>query len=231
MFNNTLSLDGGAAVETGCEFCDEFSGGHDNAFATRYHGEISDRYALETAHFKVLPSLGQIVPGYLLFVPSSHYRALADLPAELLTEIDELRTIAENRLRTAYGSYLYFEHGARSDSAGGCGIYHAHLHAVPFRHADDPVRRLKEAFSYDEIDGLKRLREQAPERSYLYYQDVCGNQYVFRTEHLASQFMRRVLAEALGSDAWDWRHCGREADFTKTVAKTSSLLRAASMSG
>ena len=105
--------------------------------------------------------------------------------------------MAQRRLHSVYGDYLLFEHGTRHDNAGGCGIYHAHLHAVPFLHINDPLRQLKKAFRYDQIGGLLDLKLLDEKASYLYYKDVAGKQYVFHTEHLPSQYMRRLLAQAL----------------------------------
>jgi diadenosine tetraphosphate (Ap4A) HIT family hydrolase len=62
-----------------CEFCDEFAGGSANSFARHYSYQVESRTILETSGFRVLPSLGQIVPGYLLLVPTRHYRAFGDM--------------------------------------------------------------------------------------------------------------------------------------------------------
>jgi diadenosine tetraphosphate (Ap4A) HIT family hydrolase len=84
-----------------CEFCDEFSGGTHNSFADRFHEGRVDRTVLETKSLRVVPTLGQIVQGYLLIVPRHHCCALADLPVELLREIEQLKTLLANSLRIA----------------------------------------------------------------------------------------------------------------------------------
>lgn len=224
MFTNTPNRRCIAPPNSWCEFCDEFSGGLRNSFASLYHGEIADRVVFETPHLRVVPTLGQIVPGYLLLIPTGHYRTLADLPVALLGDLDELRALVQRKLHCVYGDYLFFEHGARRDGAGGCGIYHAHLHAVPFPAVNDPVDQLKKIFPYHEVSALVELQQLEEDASYLYYGDIAGGQYIFRTQHLPSQYMRRLLAQAIGCANWDWRQCGMEESFFTTRTEVSTRL-------
>jgi diadenosine tetraphosphate (Ap4A) HIT family hydrolase len=228
MSTNTLRYNSAVPAHASCEFCDEFCGGTRNAFAARYRKDLAHRIVFETRNFKVLPTLGQIVPGYLLFISAQHYRTLGDLPIAQLRELDKLAKGICERLLSLYGDYLLFEHGSRADSAGGCGIYHAHLHAVPFLRSNDPVQQLKKTFPYDEIPELPALKHLGPDTSYLYYSDASGSQYVFHIEHLPSQYVRRLLAQAIGSDNWDWRQCGREEGFLATLSDVSALLATSS---
>jgi len=115
-----------------CEFCDEFSGGRRNSFASRYIHDLPDRTILETDHVKLLPTLGHFVKGYLLLVPKSHCCTLADAPHEAIREVEEIKRKLITHLGVQYGPYVFFEHGAQTPASGGCGIYHAHLHAQRF---------------------------------------------------------------------------------------------------
>jgi ATP adenylyltransferase len=97
-----------------CEFCDEFAGGSHNSFAATYAENLQDRTIIEAEHLKVLPSLGHFVKGYLLLVPKRHYCALADAPPEIIREVDEVKKSLIGQLSPLYGSYVFFEHGART---------------------------------------------------------------------------------------------------------------------
>src|SRR5229473_3710281 len=105
------------ATTRDCEFCDEFEGGRANSFTVHYANEVASRTILEQDDFRVLPSLGQIVPGYLLLVPNHHYRAFADMSLEELKTAEALKTHLSGRLRSSYGKYLFFEHGARTSES------------------------------------------------------------------------------------------------------------------
>lgn len=210
-----------------CEFCDEFAGNSANSFATHYAPELESRTILEQDNFRVLPSLGQIVPGYLLVVPNHHYRAFADMPLEELKAAELLKTSLTERMRALYGDCLFFEHGVRTSDSGGCGISHAHLHIVPFPAEKDPVEELTQAFPFEEVSGLQDLKGIQPDRSYLYYESVRGKRYVFYPPFIPSQHIRRLLADALSTPAWDWRQCGREERFLITLSNVSRLLAGA----
>lgn len=208
-----------------CEFCDEFSGGTRNTFVERYRDDHVDRTILETRGFKIVPSLGHIVQGYLLLIPRDHYCALADLPTESLRELEQLKTMLVGSLRSKYGDYILFEHGARTENSGGCGISHAHLHAVPLPVEKDLLQTLRASFPHQQIPRISALRGIPPDCSYLYYEDVRGDCHVFYPAFLPSQYMRRLIAERLGVEHWDWRSRGREESVLVTRAYASTILR------
>jgi len=212
------------APSSGCEFCNEFAGGSANSFAARYGYELESRLILEESDLRLLPSLGQIVPGYLLLVPNQHCRALADMSLNELNDLETLKMYVIGHLYPTYGDYLFFEHGARTSDSGGCGITHAHLHAVPFPGDKDPVEKLKQSFPFDEVSNLPELKRIQIEKPYLYYEAVHGKRYVFYPPFVPSQYIRRLLAQALGIEAWDWRQSGREENLLTTFTRTSQLL-------
>jgi diadenosine tetraphosphate (Ap4A) HIT family hydrolase len=214
------------ATDSPCEFCDEFAGGSRNSFAARYTEDLQDRTVIETEHLKVLPSLGHFVKGYLLLVPKRHYCALADTPPEIIQEVDEVKMSLIRQLSPLYGSYVFFEHGARTPGSGGCGIYHAHLHAVPVS-ANEVSSKLKGQFPHSSINSLFELNDAASDTSYLYYEDSSGHSSLFFPAVLPSQYMRRLIAEAAGIAQWDWRRSGREDAFLATRAEVLSLLSVA----
>ncbi len=211
------------ATERGCDFCDEFAGGTSNAFYDRYQETLRNRVLLATDSFRVFPSIGQMVEGYLLIAPLRHYAALDEMPTRLGDELADICEHVRTILSQTYGPCLFFEHGARAPANGGCGIYHAHLHVVPLDGAPDPVSGLKTRFSYKKLIALTSLsKESDGDAPYLYYEDLISNRYQFSVGNLKSQYMRRVLAEALGTNDWDWRSAGREERLLATLDRLSS---------
>jgi diadenosine tetraphosphate (Ap4A) HIT family hydrolase len=209
-----------------CEFCDEFCGGIHNSFATRYATELKDRTVLETEHIKVLPTLGHFVKGYLLLVPKRHYCALADTPLEVIQEVEQVKVMLIQQLTSLYGPYVVFEHGARGPGTGGCGIYHAHLHALPLS-ADEALSKLKNQFPSTPIGSLSDLRSATSDAPYLYCEDSSARPRLFFPAFLPSQYMRRLIAEEAGISQWDWRQSGREDALLATRAEVLSVLTAA----
>jgi diadenosine tetraphosphate (Ap4A) HIT family hydrolase len=182
-----------------CEFCDEFAGGRANSFSVNYGRELRDRTILEADGFRVLPSLGQIVPGYLLLVPNRHHRAFADMSCEELTAAETLKDTLAGHMRAAYGGVLFFEHGIRTPDSGGCGISHAHLHLVAFTDSREPFDQLAKEYPFDEIFAFSELRHVRAAQSYLYYETTCSRKYVFYPPFIPSQYVRRLLSERLAA--------------------------------
>jgi len=212
-----------------CEFCREFSGKPGSVFERIYGEERQNRVLFRSHSFVIAPSLGQIVEGYLLIMPHEHWTTIADLPDTLVHELRALCKIVRTELKSEYGSsMIFYEHGARSEDVGGCGIYHAHLHAVPWPTTLDQIESLKSRFPYREIGSVSEIRKSAERMStYLFYESPQGRAYVFDTGSLPSQYMRKLLAEALGTAEWDWRSSGREERVLNTLKRLSHRFDAA----
>ncbi|HTZ73136.1 MAG TPA: HIT family protein [Candidatus Aquilonibacter sp.] len=208
---------------TECDFCNEFSGNSENTFGRIYDGRPESRVIFQTPQMVVVPSLGQIVEGYLLLVPRSHFKAIGDLPKAFLDEFACISARVGEVLERAYGPYILFEHGTRSENAGGCGIYHAHLHVAPIASIPDPVSTLKAKFPYQEFDDLREIGDRGTGLpSYLLYKDRTGRLYLFDTGPLSSQYMRKLLADALNNKGWDWRTAGREERLLATLERLAA---------
>jgi diadenosine tetraphosphate (Ap4A) HIT family hydrolase len=206
-----------------CDFCDEFAGGGQNAYARTY-GQ-AQRLITASARFCLIPSLGQIVEGHLLIVPKQHYCATADLPIEQIAELDSLCERVRDALRTTYGNCVFFEHGMRGQWAGGCGVEHAHMHAVPVA-ANGVLHMLAQEFSDSKVRLLEDIKQTVPgESSYLFFEDAAGDRHTFPVNNLPSQYMRKLVAESLGKSDWDWRRRGQEPELVSTVQRLSPLLQ------
>src|SRR5258708_40286272 len=165
-----------------CDFCEELLGGSDNSFARIYRGEPRNRILFGSDEFAIMPSLGQLVEGYLLVLPIKHFKALGDLPGPLFEELATISKRLGKIIKDQYGPYVLFEHGARSEGVGGCGIYHAHLHATPLAGLSDPVDALKSRFPSAELTNLGEISKRSVGLpAYLFYQDSAARLYLFDT--------------------------------------------------
>ena len=210
------------AVDRECDFCDEFAGGTSNAFYDRYQETLPNRVLLATDSFRVFPSIGQLVEGYLLVAPLRHFTALDQMPSRMAHQLADICERVRTILTQTYGQCIFFEHGARAPVNGGCGIYHAHLHVIPLNGTPDPVSRLKARFSYEKLSASTGLSQESDrDCPYLFYEDLASNRYKFLVGNLQSQYMRRVLAEAVGTNDWDWRSAGREERLLATLDRLS----------
>lgn len=206
-----------------CEFCDEFSGGAQNEFAKRYAGHISNRSLFGNSHFQIVPTLGQIVEGHLLVVPTEHRCALADVPNQELRELETLCRRISSILTEKHGSCVFFEHGTRGERSGGCGIDHAHMHAVPVAAVGvlDVLTREFGGFAITDLADINEVVKR--ESSYLFFEDGSASRHVFPVKELPSQYMRKLVSESIGKSDWDWRKCGREPELLSTLERLTPL--------
>lgn len=205
-----------------CDFCREFSGNSENSFSRIYGGNPESRILFQSSNFAVIPSLGQVVEGYLLLVPKQHFVAIGDLPPTSLMELAAMVQLAGKILKSAHGPHIFFEHGTRCEGVGGCGIYHAHLHGTPLGGIADPIDALKQKFPYTEFTEFSDIAKRSAGLStYLFYRSSSGRLYLFDTGPLPSQYMRRLLADSLGSRDWDWRAAAREERLIVTLQRLS----------
>jgi diadenosine tetraphosphate (Ap4A) HIT family hydrolase len=205
-----------------CDFCNEFSGRVENSFAARYRPDLQTRVLHSSKNFRVIPSLGQIVEGYLLIVPVKHYTAMADMPPELHDDLLRLCLRVRSSLSQVYGPALFFEHGVRGTKAGGCGVEHAHLHAVPFDAVREPIHELKNNHSFRVIQSISEISQRvSPNSPYLYYEETNGQAWVCETERIPSQYIRKLLAESIGIESWDWRISTREHALLSSISRLS----------
>ncbi len=171
--------------------------------------EYLRRVVLESHLFVVIPSIGPLVRGHSLLCPKRHFRSLAQLPACYDDEYVVMKARLVSVLSELYATPIHcFEHGA---AAAGtrvlCTVEHAHLHLVPANASI--AASLRSENTWLPIGStLQDLRSAVGEGEYIYYEDPEGIRLVrlAGNESIPSQYMRRVIGDALGrGHLWDWR--------------------------
>jgi hypothetical protein len=96
---------------------------------------------------------------------------------------------------------------------------------MPLPGITDPVDALKLRFPYTELAHVNQINKQsAGLPSYLFYQDSATRLYLFDTGPLPSQYMRRILADTVGHQDWDWRAAGKEDRLLATIERLAGKL-------
>ncbi len=175
----------------------------------------------ESDNFFVVPSLGQIVEGYLLVCSKEHFIGIGHFPIKLLNELEQVQTRVKKALVKNYTKPIFFEHGpVTSNKKGGCCIEHAHLHAVPVD--IDILDEITKNFKAKKIKGFRALIKQVKKSTpYFYYENRQEEKYLFELfEPVPSQYLRRLIALKIGAkEKWNWMwHPGIE-EFNLTLAK------------
>jgi len=169
-----------------------------------------DQEVARSPTFSALPSLGSLVPGWLLIVPRRPMLSLRELTPVERAELGEFHVELATRLSGFPGEVYAFEHGsARVGSLMGCGVDQAHLHLVPLPF--DLVRVASSDAASGEIEWvpaesnpMSKLPDAGEYISVWRVGTSAGA--VGRVVRPVSQWMRRLIASELGVlGQWDYR--------------------------
>lgn len=200
-----------------CQYCEEFESGK-----LEINGQdLGNRIIFESDNFVVVPSLGQIVEGYLLIISKKHYTSIGEIPPGLHDELDTVCQKVRKILFDSYGMPLFFEHGpsCKRQKGGSC-IDHAHLHVVPVQ--IDILPELSKHFRYKIIKSFDALKKQFDKGvSYFFYESNLRERYLFEvSEIVPSQYIRQIIASKIGKpERWDWRSCFGINELLKTIER------------
>ena len=181
------------AVTIRCRFCDVAKG---------RSGLPQDHVLAENVSYVAIPSVGSLVPGWVLILPRKHQLNLSS--EYLVDQLESFRVTIASKLASKFRKRVrLFEHGpAKFGSLTGCGVDHAHMHLVP---VDDD---LSQWFGY--VDGnsawqscrLSEVCSMVGNSEYLLYaNDATSADPICKLAILqqpASQFFRRCVALAVG---------------------------------
>jgi len=204
-------------------------------FETLLQGETShatashDQPLLARADWLVAPTLGAIVPNWLLLIPRDavlNFRAWRELrgrsPEQLLLNLRQHLGLSEDEI-------IWFEHGPRSaGTLTGCGLDHAHIHIL-VRPRFSFEAFAEKARSLSKLEWIAGTPEETHHRltvnrSYL----IAGSKdtaiLAQDVEATGSQFFRRVVgALADAGDAWDYRRFPHADHIAETIRTFRSL--------
>lgn len=172
----------------------------------------------ENEHFVAIPSLGSIVPGWMLLVPRRAITTLSLMNRDERRAFAALRADITDRLG-GYGKRVSaFEHGGSAGSLVSCGVDQAHLHLVPLDFdLVEAVRR--HDLGWRPCVGIHALSSaETGGREYLYaeHADVA---LIGFPEAPTSQWFRRLIAQECGVEEWDYRKTPNLAQLRATAAE------------
>lgn len=213
-----------------CTICDELLG-KPNSRLSLALGDPKVRNAVfsDTDSYAVIPSVGPLVVGHSLIVTRHHSSCvLGSLDASTAEHLTRTLRNFIVRIRASCGfddEFLCFEHG----STVGCGrsslcsTSHAHLHVLPAAPTirSEAIANVEgECFRAGALlplgDCARRYRQYLavfcvtaePKVGIVKLQDAVG---------LPSQYMRMVIANALGRTEWDWKRSPNQDLLAQTI--------------
>lgn len=190
-----------------------------NKFFTK---EFCDTVLYESQHFRVVPSLGSLIKGWVLITPKEEYLNFSLLNEPKYAELELLINEIKAFQNSIYGDTVIFEHGpTHKCSKTGCGVDYAHLHLVPcrFNLLDGFHKYLKIDLKWHEIRGISEiLNFNKNELDYLYYRTSNDRHFITLHEEFPSQVFRKVIAHYIGNPGkYNWREFPELMTIRKTI--------------
>ncbi|WP_352955152.1 HIT domain-containing protein [Mesorhizobium sp. M1322] len=172
-------------------------------------------------HFVAVPSLGSLVPGWILLIPRRPMSTLSLMDTEERKALAVLRTELAARL-SAYGHTVHaFEHGGASGSLVSCGVDQAHLHLVPLSFDLLHAAR-RHDLGWRTSVGIRDLTEaETGGKEYLFVERL-GVSLIGFPETPTSQWFRRLIAQECGGREWDYKKNPNFEQLEATVAKLTA---------
>lgn len=189
---------------------------------------LYDTPILKSATWVAGPSLGALLPGWLIVIPR---RAALNFRQWSEAGGSPLSILAELGFELGLGplDYIWFEHGPRLEgTAVGCGVDYAHLHVL-----------IRPPFSFDEFaanlcsDADLCWQQVCPDSIYApshsavsYFAVGQGPRALFASEveSAGSQYIRRAVARLVGLESsWNYREFPQHENIQKTVELVDQL--------
>lgn len=192
-----------------------------------------DQPLLERREWVVAPTLGAIVPNWLLAIPRRPALNFRDWAATGGERAETVLHDIRKHLGLASKELIWFEHGpAIAGTTVGCGLDHAHLHILlrPTFTFTDFVARARGLARLNWQEGPVECGYVGLDRNASYYIAGCGDRVITAShvEGAGSQFFRRIVGSLTGHDAeWDYRKFPHVENITRTIRAFRSLERAA----
>jgi ATP adenylyltransferase len=187
-----------------------------------------DQVLLETHECVVVPTLGSIVPNWLLVVPRRPVLCFREWQA--ITRTNPIWLVGQvlAELKIEAEQTIWFEHGPfAEDSPVGCGVDHAHLHILvdaPFSYEQFAASAVENArVNWRHGSAQEAYNSISAGRSYLVGGSLSRSVLAEGVESVGSQFFRRVVAKLASKPyQWDYKTHAHLENVHRTVSAFSS---------
>ena len=180
-----------------------------------------DTILSETTNFVAMPSLGSLVPGWILIVPKFPLVRFSSLDESLHEEFNAFVSEMNDKV-SKFGKAYIFEHGGNAGSNVSCGVDQAHLHITPLQF--DLLQSLESDKSYHWscVHGARYPHTFNETSEYIFASDE-ERSIVAKVETPVSQFIRTIIAKNTNqSDKWDYKKFPMSENIEKTLVKLSA---------
>ena len=98
-----------------CPFCIEFSQKKSLPIFKKIGYPYDNRVLFDTGKSVIIPTIGCMIPNYLLIVPKKHTYSLRSLDGDYINDVE----YAINFLESKFENCIFFEHGSLNEGKSG----------------------------------------------------------------------------------------------------------------
>ena len=176
---------------------------NDCIFCNLDFDKVENTVICETQNFRVIPTVGSLIEGYVLIVTKNHINSLSELTREQKIEYENLVSEILQVFQKVYGrTPILFEHGTPNiqNSMSATSIIHAHSHIVNFNFKNES--EILEKYNFTPIRNFKDVKKE----NYIYYVSDNETKYVSYNFDSISQLMRILIANEIDKgEQYNWR--------------------------
>lgn len=171
----------------------------------------NEKVLYRSKNFFVIPTLGQLITGYLLVIPFKHVMSNAELDDESIEEYETVLEDIEFIIKLTYNvpNILVWENGSGKSGTGKAkdSVVHSHVHVAPSNLTSDMIEHVS-GFQFDTI-SLKYLKKYK-EHSYLLLRTPNYSSWKINNNpelYIPRQYVRQLIAQEynIPGELWNWR--------------------------
>ena len=184
---------------------------NDCIFCNLDFDKVENTVICETKNFRVIPTVGSLIEGYVLIVTKNHINSLSELTSEQKFEYENLVNKILKIFQKLYGKTpILFEHGTPNlqNSMSATSIIHAHSHIVNFKFKNEA--EIIQKYNFTPVKNFNEVKRE----NYIYFQNGDDSKYVSYNFDSVSQLMRILIANEINKEQqYNWR----EFDFKENI--------------
>ena len=181
--------------------------------------KVENTIIYETDTFRVIPSVGSLIDGYVLIITKNHVNSLSELTDEQKKEYENIVYKISNQFEKIYGKTpILFEHGTPNlkNLMSANSIIHAHSHLVNFEFKNE--EEIIQKYNFKSVKSFNEVERE----NYIYFQNSNGQKYVSYNFDSVSQLMRILIAKEIDKEnQYNWR----EFDFNENIVSMLDKLK------
>lgn len=176
---------------------------NDCIFCNLDFDKVENTVICETKNFRVIPTVGSLIEGYVLIVTKNHINSLSELTSEQKFEYENLVNKILKIFQKLYGKTpILFEHGTPNiqNSMSATSIIHAHSHIVNFKFKNEA--EIIQKYNFTPVKNFNEVKRE----NYIYFQNGDDSKYVSYSFDSVSQLMRILIANEIDKgEQYNWR--------------------------